>query len=229
MLTIEQFTEKVNRDEVEKLKTTSLEDFWVELGGRREQFDSNNATFYRDNLLAKHEELARLSREEHKDLAALIDELSDSKKTKQRLASFRVWQALWQASTPDTVNRACEEWNRLPRRYRDQSVSSLVAAHAQSFVDMKDDARFPRSKWADEARITYLARGMAGLLLGISPLTAIERLRKVTHKRGHPLFVKDLPGYPFAPIEVGMPSRNWKCVCWRCVLKRKTEQGLVPY
>ena len=72
---------------------------------------------------------------------------------------------------------------------------------------MKRNKRFPRSNYGNDARIDYLARGMAGILVGVSPMTAIERLRNLKHAPGGPLWNTD----------------ERRCDCWRCHLKRSNE------
>jgi hypothetical protein len=47
----------------------------------------------------------------------------------------------------------------------------------------------------------YLARGMAGVMADVSPMTGIERLRNMKHRRGGPFW----------------SQREQRCGCWRCV------------
>ena len=74
---------------------------------------------------------------------------------------------------------------------------------------MKRDARFPKSDSpaVDESRLEYLARGMAGILAGVSPMTGIGRLRNMKHTQGGPLWKKEPGGMKY-------------CDCWRCGLAR---------
>jgi hypothetical protein len=153
--------------------------------------------------------LLRECKENQADLKALITELTQPKNVKARAASFRVWELLWQATSIVEVVRACKEWKRLPRRYRDDMIAEVVETHSGLFISMMNDPRFPRSAWADDARIKYLAAGTAGVLMGRSPLTAIERSRKITHSEGHPFF------------------NDGCCSCWRCVRDRRHERVVV--
>jgi len=59
--------------------------------------------------------------------------------------------------------------------------------------------------YADNSRLEYLARGMSGVLLGVSPMTAIERLRNMKHDASGPLF----------------DEKTQKCKCWHCDLERQ--------
>jgi len=72
---------------------------------------------------------------------------------------------------------------------------------------MKQDPRFPRSPQADRARLDYLARGLAGLEVGISARTAVERLRNLNHGKGGP-FVRN----------------HHRCSCWRCFLLTEHDE-----
>ena len=69
---------------------------------------------------------------------------------------------------------------------------------------MKRNRRFPRSSYADESRLEYLARGMAGVMMEVSPMTAMERLRNMKHTVGAPMWNE---------------TEKW-CGCWRCRLQR---------
>jgi hypothetical protein len=231
MLSLEQLEAQAHREDVAALKKTSVEAFWADFNRAEErQMDLRLGALRRAELLSGYESAVRSSQERQVDLASLIDELSNLKNAKKRFESYRVWEALWQADTGSEVLQACGRWNKLPRRYRDELISGVVSKHCDVFVKMKDDVRFPRSKWADDARISYLAKGTAGLLMGISPLTAIERLRKITHKRGHPLFLK--PQTPDLLRELHRGQREEgkaMCMCWRCALKRKRERGAILY
>jgi hypothetical protein len=225
MLASETVEERIQQSLHDEAKRKTLKRFWSEEAPPEWQADLDRAADYRAEYLATRDAWAHQSRERQRDLLSLIKELGDQPKNKKaRLASFRAWEALWQADAADAVQEACAAWDRLPARYRDPLVSEVVAKHSEEFVRMKDDSRFPRSPWADEARISYLAKGTAGLMLGVSPLTAIERLRKFTHKRGHPLYVKVRPG-DLRLGRLSSPSTQALCHCWRCLFSRKRERG----
>jgi hypothetical protein len=74
---------------------------------------------------------------------------------------------------------------------------------------LKRNTRFPRSAYGDDSRIEYLARGMAGVLAGKSPMTGVERLRNMKHTRGGPLWVTVEGNYV-------LPEKEQYCGCWRC-------------
>jgi hypothetical protein len=123
-----------------------------------------------------------------------------------------IWGALIRANTYAAVRKACEQWRKLSAGLI--SFPEHVQANAGQFLSMKRNKRFPRSNYGDDARIEYLARGMAGVLVGVSPMTAIERLRNLKHAPGGPLWNTD----------------ERRCGCWRCRLRNssdvsKTMQG----
>ncbi|HMK31130.1 MAG TPA: hypothetical protein VK473_15715 [Terriglobales bacterium] len=53
----------------------------------------------------------------------------------------------------------------------------------------------------------YLARGMSGVMVGVSPMTAIERLRNMKHGPNGPMW----------------SEIDKKCSCWRCSLLGQAE------
>jgi hypothetical protein len=69
---------------------------------------------------------------------------------------------------------------------------------------MRRNKRFPTADYADDARMEYLARGMAGAILGVSPMTAIERLRNLKH----------------GPEGLLQSEIEPDCDCWRCRVHR---------
>jgi hypothetical protein len=109
------------------------------------------------------------------------------------------------------LEKVCEQWASL-RDVRAQGLGVFpnhVLANAREFLRMKRDRRFPKSNSpaVDESRLEYLARGMAGILAHVSPMTGIERLRNMKHTRGGPLWKTDPDGREY-------------CNCWRCGLGR---------
>ena len=120
-----------------------------------------------------------------------------------------IWGELIRAKTYAAIRNACERWSKLS----DVRASGLIPfpehihANAEQFLSMKRNIRFPKSNYGDEARMDYLARGMAGVLVGVSPMTAIERLRNLKHAPGGPLWNVD----------------ERRCGCWRCRLKKSTN------
>lgn len=128
----------------------------------------------------------------------------------------KIWDDLIRGSTYAAVRKACQHWSQLS----DVRASGLapfpehVRANTGQVLSMKENKRFPRSHYGDDARMDYLARGMAGALVGVSPMTAIERLRNLKHAPGGPLW----------------NTSEHRCKCWRCHLNisnkiTKTTQG----
>jgi hypothetical protein len=123
----------------------------------------------------------------------------------------KLWKALWRAGTLPTLKTICEHWAGL-RDVRAQGLAAFpnhVLANAREFLRMKRDNRFPKSDSpaVDESRLEYLARGMAGILANVSPMTGVERLRNMKHALGGPLWKTDPDGREY-------------CNCWRCELDR---------
>jgi len=121
-----------------------------------------------------------------------------------------IWRDLCNATTYAQLRKACGRWAQLPdvRRSGRTPFPEHVLNHAAEFLRMKRDKRFPKSDYADDSRIDFLARGMAGLLVGgVQPATANERLRNMNHGPG---------------------GRFWNgrvCTCWRCSLERNNPIG----
>lgn len=113
-----------------------------------------------------------------------------------------IWNALIRAHTVQAVQQACQGWERLPdvRAMGFTPFPAHVVANAKEFLRMKRNRRFPRSAYADDSRLEYLARGMAGVMVGVSPMTAIERLRNMKHAPGGPCW----------------SEKSGRCGCWRC-------------
>jgi len=127
----------------------------------------------------------------------------------------KIWDDLVKADTYSALRKACGRWAQLPDVWRTGMTAfpEHVAQNAAQFLSMKRNTRFPRSNYADDARIDYLARGMAGALVGVSPMTAIERLRNVKHTPGGALWVTRQTEYTLAENEQ-------YCGCWRCTRKK---------
>ena len=174
------------------LKRMSLEEYWAHVCTRR----LPKAPEVPWPPLSANRELAETMWAEE---IAQLTRLTDAKAIERRQSGFEIWQALWQATTPAAVKKACRRWADL--NAEDPFPKHLVALINQ-FLAMKSDPRFPRSPGADDARLNYMAAGMAGVCIGISPLTAIHRLRTMKHAPDGPL------------VWEGLPQR--KCHCWRC-------------
>lgn len=126
-----------------------------------------------------------------------------------RMERREIWKALWQARTRAVALDACRRWSEL----EDVIAMGFTAfpAHVETnlrdFLSITNSTRFPRSRAADDSRMLYLARGMAGAMVNVSPMTSIERLRNMKHG----------PGGPF------WSNQHQLCGCWRCVGRR--EEG----
>ena len=121
-----------------------------------------------------------------------------------------------EANTYATLRKPCGRWAQLPdvRRERMTRYAKRVLEHAATFVFMKRNPRFPRSNYAEDARLEYLARGMAGIIIGLSPMTAIERLRNMKHDSSGPLWRVEPGGAQY-------------CACWRCSIMRSNTLGKI--
>jgi hypothetical protein len=130
----------------------------------------------------------------------------------------KVWDDLVEAGTYAAVRKACGRWAQLSdvRRSETTVFPRLIVRNAASFLSMKHNARFPRSTYGDDARVDYLARGMAGVMCGVSPMTGIERLRNMKHDRSGPLWMTR-EGNRL------LPERQQRCGCWRCNVERSAK------
>jgi hypothetical protein len=203
-------TQQSEHEYLTMIRRLSPKRFWIDIQG------GTAASFERDVVFGRANHASALLNSEREiddlgnlrsEMAAVQSELSKTRRARRHSAAEQVWKQLWQATTAAEVVTACREWDKLPRRYQDHTMSRVISEKADQFVGLMEDARFPRSTWADEARIRYLAAGTAGLMMHISPLTAIERLRKITHKKGHPLW------------------SSGACQCWRCRWERRLERA----
>jgi hypothetical protein len=130
----------------------------------------------------------------------------------------KVWDDLVRAGTYAAVRKACGRWAQLSdvRRSGTTPFPRHIVRNAAAFLSMKHNARFPRSTYGDDARVDYLARGMAGVMCGVSPMTGIERLRNMKHDRSGPLWMTS-EGNRL------LPEREQRCGCWRCNIERSSK------
>ena len=138
------------------------------------------------------------------------DALAELAELKPRLIPHRqerreLWNALIRARTRPALGEVCRQWKELAKtRF---PAYHYILENAGQFFTMKRAPRFPRSAYADDSRIDYLARGMAGVLMNVSPQTGIHRLRNMKHAPGRPLWKKE-------------PGGREYCNCWRCGIER---------
>jgi hypothetical protein len=138
-----------------------------------------------------------------------------------RAARRKIWDDLVGANTYAALRKACERWAQLPevRRAGMTPFPKHVLENAAQFLSMKQNKRFPRSNYGDEARLEYLARGMAGVLCGISAMTGIERLRNMKHDRNGPLWATRQGDY-------ALPDGEQHCRCWRCSIQKTNRVSM---
>lgn len=137
-------------------------------------------------------------------LAEEIAYLKRSVKDEPAIAQDRdkglvIWQALWKARTATAVEAACRLWSG----WRIETAipfPDLLLANQRHFLTLVKSVDFPRSESGDDARLAYLSRGMAGVSMGISPRTAVHRLRTMRHDSKGPLW----------------SATARRCLCWRC-------------
>jgi hypothetical protein len=127
----------------------------------------------------------------------------------------KIWDDLVKAGTYAALRKACGRWAQLldVRRSGTTPFPRHVVRNAAAFLSMKQNARFPRSTYGDDARVDYFARGMAGVLCGVSPMTGIERLRNMKHDRNGPLWVT-------REGNRALLEGEQRCGCWRCNIER---------
>ncbi len=127
----------------------------------------------------------------------------------------KIWNDLLRARTYADVRKACRRWCRLPtvRRAGLTPFPDHIKTNAAQFLAVKGDKRFPKSNYSDDSRIQFLARGMAGIMASVSPLTGVERLRNMKHTEGGPFWVEREGDQPLSR------DRQY-CGCWRCGLDR---------
>jgi hypothetical protein len=134
----------------------------------------------------------------------------------------KIWSDLIEAHTYAAVRKACGRWAQLPdvRRAGMTPFPRHVLQHATQFLSMKRNKRFPRSAYGDASRLDYLARGMAGIMVGVSPMTGIERLRNMKHTRNGPFWLSREGNQE-------LPESQQRCTCWRCALEWSLRMGQV--
>ena len=130
----------------------------------------------------------------------------------------KIWDDLVRADTYAALRKACGRWAQLAdaRYWGTTPYPRHIVRNAAAFLLMKKNVRFPRSTYGDDARVDYLARGMAGILCDLSPMTGIERLRNMQHDRTGPLWVTREGNRE-------LPERERYCGCWRCKIEKSSK------
>ena len=132
-----------------------------------------------------------------------------AKKRKRKAVYPRrdLWEALVKLRSLKGIAGVCNRWRRwlanVPRQENfliqpseDFSAPEYLKQHAKQFLEAKRAKRFPRRRTsADDARLTFLAGAMAGIAVGVSPATAVDRLGRIKHDPN---------------------SNEHAAYCWRC-------------
>ena len=151
------------------------------------------------------------ARSEKESEIAELEKYLNPKRIPMQAERRELWTNLVRARTLPVLKKVCEQWASLPdvRAKGLTSYPDHILANAREFFRMKRDPRFPKldSPAMDESRLEYVARGMAGILADVSPMTGIERLRNMVHMQGGPLWKKEPGGLEY-------------CNCWRCGIAR---------
>ena len=149
-------------------------------------------------------------RERDAEIRSLEKEL-DPPELEDQVHRRKIWVELLRAKTYPPLRKACRAWAKLPdvRRSGMTAFPDHVLENAAQFLLMKENKRFPVSNYGDDGRIDYLSRGMAGVLVGRSAMTGIERLRNMKHAPGGPFWVTRQGEYV-------LQEKEQHCGCWRC-------------
>ena len=170
------FTSVELRAFIEQLRRMSPEKYWL----TTQRFTADFGEVINLNKPPSRMDLFWAEQERNREIQSLERALkppSIEAQAKRR----KIWNDLVRVNTYATLRKVCGRWVRLPdvRRAEKTAFPKHVLEHAAQFLYMKRNRRFPRSNYGDDARIEYLARGMAGIIRGLSPMTAIERLRNM--------------------------------------------------
>jgi hypothetical protein len=128
-----------------------------------------------------------------------------------------IWDDLIKADNYAAIRKVCGRWAQLSDVQRSGTTPfpRHIVRNAAAFLSMKRNSRFPRSTYSDDARVDYLARGMAGVLCGMSPMTSIEKLRNMKHDRSGALWIVHKGN-------LTLPDDEQYCGCWRCKIEGST-------
>ncbi|MGB8540262.1 MAG: hypothetical protein WCD49_01370 [Candidatus Acidiferrales bacterium] len=195
----------INRIRLEEMERSSIEEYC-----RKRFIDEGLTAEEAHELSANPKNLEWAEKERTREIGWLKHNLQP--KQIERTAKGReIWNNLISACTPAGLREATDNWARMralkPGRSAYFPADVHILASSKQFLYMKNNSRFPRSDSADDSRLEYLARGMAGVMSGVSPMTAIERLRNMKHTIGGPLWREKY--------------RN--CGCWRCEIERSNR------
>lgn len=198
---------------VEKLKRMSAADYWLTTNHLAVEFGQHvNLNRPPTSMDLWWAEAKR------KEEISWLERLLKPPHIETELKGKKIWRALVRASTYADLRKACGRWARLPavRRAGLTPFPEHVLANAAQFLAMKKNKRFPISDYGDDSRLQFLARGMAGVMADLSPMTGVERLRNMKHGPGGPLWVE-------RQLNHLLPPNEQHCGCWRCGLKQGDE------
>jgi len=130
------------------------------------------------------------------------------------VAHRAIWESLIAARSAKEVRAACQRWKRCLGETVSESGSrtilagysglltypDLLSRYAVEFLRTVRDKRFPQAAYSDESRLIHISRGLAGAIMNLRPATAIDRLRKMKHGPGGPLW----------------HAKEQRCCCWHC-------------
>jgi hypothetical protein len=147
-----------------------------------------------------------------------LERLLKPKRPMAEIAGRKVWRDLLRAKTYANLRKVCGRWSQLPVVLGTglTPFPDHVRANAAKFLEMKRNERFPTSDYSDDSRIEFLARGMAGIMVNVSPMTGVERLRNLKHAPGGPFWVEQQGSE-------SLPRDRQFCSCWRCDIARGNE------
>lgn len=112
---------------------------------------------------------------------------------KAPISEPEVWRAVVTPRMADEVRAACRQSKRwLNPKWQGKVYVQDLYDHAEQFIQAKKDPYYPKRESGDEKRVAFFARVMAGISLGISPGTSVDRLRKMKHGRKCPCIGCDL-------------------------------------
>jgi hypothetical protein len=202
---------------IQELRKMSINHYW--LAGRRVAADMGEPT----NLARPPGRMDRHWAERQKEEEIYwLDRVLNPPKAEAEARRRKIWRDLVQANTYAALRKSCGRWAQLPdvRRAGLTPFPKHVVENAAQFIRMKQNQRFPRSQYGDDSRVEYLARGMAGIFSGVSPMTAIERLRNMKHSDEGPMWVTRVENHV-------LPKNERYCGCWRCRIETSQKVSKV--
>jgi hypothetical protein len=120
-------------------------------------------------------------------------EIDRELRPKVPVSESQIWRALVAARRVADVRKACRDSQRwLNPEWGGRPYVQDLTDHAEKFLRAKQDVYYPRRDSSDEKRVIFFARAMAGITLGISPSTSVDRLRKLKHGTRCPCVQCDL-------------------------------------